>query len=74
MRGPNAAKCLLRFERLLRWDRPVRAGHRGGGTRGAPRLPVIDIHQVRDGKIVAHWRVSDMAAVMGQTGQATDSS
>ena len=37
-------------------------------------IPVIDIHQVREGKIVAHWGVSDMSAVMGQTGSATDPS
>ena len=37
-------------------------------------IPVIDIHQARDGKIVAHWGVSDMAAMMGQTGSASDSS
>ena len=37
-----------------------------GGKR--VEIPVIDIHQVREGKIVAHWGVSDMAAVMGQAG------
>lgn len=37
-------------------------------------IPVIDIHQVREGRIVAHWGVSDMSAVMGQTGSATDPS
>jgi steroid delta-isomerase-like uncharacterized protein len=37
-------------------------------------IPVIDIHQVRGGKLVGHWGVSDMSAVMGQPRSATDSS
>ena len=37
-------------------------------------IPVIDIHRVRDDKIIAHWGVSDTSALMGQTGSATDSS
>ena len=37
-------------------------------------IPVIDIHQVRDDKIIAHWGVSDMSALMGQAGSPTDPS
>ena len=33
---------------------------------------VIDIHQFRGDKIVAHWGVTDMAALMAQIGQPSD--
>jgi steroid delta-isomerase-like uncharacterized protein len=33
---------------------------------------VIDIHEFRGDKIVAHWGVTDMAALMAQIGQTSD--
>lgn len=53
------------------------SGHHQGEFMGVPasgnhvEFSVIDIHEFRDDKIVAHWGVTDMAALMAQISPST---